>query len=410
MHPGKDIKFSKGEELKDKKIVLCITGSVGCIKSIELARELMRHGGEVFTVMSPWAQKLISPMLFEWATGNPVVTELTGRVEHISLAGEHDERADLVVIYPATGNTIAKIAAGIDDTPVLSVVTSALGAGIPVMVVPAMHSSMYRNPFLKESIEKLKKNKVIVIAPRMEEGKAKIEEPQIVLEHIIRRLYKKDLKDKKVVITAGPTIEYIDSIRYITNRSSGKMGVHLATESMRRGAAVYLIHGPLTVSPPPGIFTVGVETSEEMLRSVTELLNKEDVDIFISAAAVSDWKPSKVFRGKISSEKPFKIELKPTEKIIDRVKSISPELYMVIFKAEYNLHERELIKKGYERLKRSKADLVVVNPLDKEDSGFQSDFNEVIIIDRRGKERYRGKEKKKEIARIIMDIVSSEIQ
>ncbi len=185
-HPSEDIIGTKGDELKDKKIVLCITGSVAAIKSPELARELMRHGAQVFPVMTKTAQRIIQPDLMEWATGNPVITKLTGKIEHVALGKD----ADLILVAPATANTISKIACGIDDTTVTSVVSVAFGLGKPILLVPAMHESMYRHPILIQNIEKLRSLQCEFIGPEIEEGKAKIVSVEQTVKAVINRLSK----------------------------------------------------------------------------------------------------------------------------------------------------------------------------------------------------------------------------
>jgi phosphopantothenoylcysteine decarboxylase/phosphopantothenate--cysteine ligase len=183
-HPSKDIIGSKSNILKGRKIALCVTGSVAAIKCPEIARELMRQGAEVYVVMSSMAQKIIHPYLMEWATGNPVVTELTGKIEHVALAGEGVGKVDLVLVAPATANTISKIACGIDDTPATTVVSTALGSGIPVMVVPAMHESLYRHPVVTENIRKLQSLGIEFVGPRVEGGKARIAETKEIVEAV----------------------------------------------------------------------------------------------------------------------------------------------------------------------------------------------------------------------------------
>ncbi len=407
MHPSKDIIGTKGQELQDKRIALCITGSVGCLRSVDLARGLMRHGAEVFVVMSREAAKLVTPAMLEWATGNPVATELTGKIEHIWLAGEHEESCDLVMVAPATGNSLSKIACGIDDTPVLSTVTSAIGSGIPVMIVPAMHESMYKNPFIIENIEKLKKAGINVIEPVLEEGKAKIATVDTMVEMVIQKLYAKDMQDMTVLITAGPTIEYIDDIRYITNKSSGKMGFALAQDAVRRGAHCILVSGPTNLTPPAGCEYVPVQTTEDMLTAVTSQLKEKNIDIFIGAAAVADWKMERKAKGKLPSSKKFSIELTPTEKIISKVKKLSPATILVAFKAEYGLNEEQLTAKSYERLQQVNADYIVANDVSKANSGFQSDENKIFVINAKGEVLFKGKDSKTTLAKRILDIVRS---
>jgi phosphopantothenoylcysteine decarboxylase/phosphopantothenate--cysteine ligase len=205
-HTSKRIIGTKGDELKGRKIVLCITGSVAAVRSPEIARELMRLGAEVYTVMTPMAQKILHPYMMEWATGNPVVTELTGMIEHVTYAGDHPQRADLVLVAPCTANTLGKAAAAIDDTPVTTVLTTAIGAGIPVIVAPAMHGSMYRHPLVLENIRRLRSIGVEVLMPRFEEDKAKIPGTEMIVEAVVRKLtYKRDLEGRRILITAGPT-------------------------------------------------------------------------------------------------------------------------------------------------------------------------------------------------------------
>ncbi|MEM2897394.1 MAG: bifunctional phosphopantothenoylcysteine decarboxylase/phosphopantothenate--cysteine ligase CoaBC, partial [Candidatus Bathyarchaeia archaeon] len=256
-HPSRDIVGTKGDELKGKRIVLCITGSVAAVESPKIARELMRYGAEVFTVMSDMAQEIIHPYLMEWATGNPVVVKLTGKIEHVSLLN----KADLLLIAPATANTINKIACGIDDTPVTSAISVALGLKKPILILPAMHASMYMHPVLIENIDRLKRLGIEFIEPRIEEGRAKIATLEEVMEAVIAKFTEKDMEGLSVLITAGPTIEHIDPIRILSNRSSGRMGIALAKEAFRRGAKATLIYGPGLIQPPPGIRVIHVETS-----------------------------------------------------------------------------------------------------------------------------------------------------
>lgn len=221
-HPSLDIVGSDGTELAGKKIVLCISGSVAAYKSIELARLLMRHGGDVTCVASKAATDLIQPSYFKWATGNPVITKLTGDLEHIKVADYR--QSDLIVVYPCTANTLGKLANGIDDTPISTVLSVGLGSKIPIIIALAMHQAMYENPAVVSNIEFLK-NKVAFISPKFIEGKAKAAEPEEILDVILQRFGASPvLKGKKVLITAGPTIEYIDPVRVITNQSSGKTG------------------------------------------------------------------------------------------------------------------------------------------------------------------------------------------
>lgn len=410
-HPSKDIVGTKGSELKGKRIVLCITGSVAAVQCSEIARELMRHGAEVFAVMSQMAQKIIHPYLMEWATGNPVVTELTGKIEHVALVGEYPNKADMILVAPATANTVSKIACGIDDTPVTSVVSAAFGLDIPIMIVPAMHESMYRHPIVTDNIKKLQALGVEFIEPRIEEGKAKIAATEEIVEAVIRKLRARDMAGLRVLVTAGPTIEYIDPIRVVTNKSSGKMGIAVAEEAQRRGAQVTLIYGQGAVFPPPSIRVLSAETTKQMYDTVSSELKSTHYDVFIATAAAADFAPDRVFDSKVNSHRTPKVELqlKTTPKIIDDAKKNSPEIFLVAFKAEYKLSDNELVESAYRRLKTSHADLIVANDVGREGVGFQADTNEVFIIDKDKKVIHIPLTSKQEIARKLLDVVSEKI-
>lgn len=406
IHPSKDIMGSKGKELKGKRIVLCITGSVAAVRCPEIARALMRHGAEVFAVMSPMAQRIIHPHLMEWATGNPVVTELTGKIEHVALVGERETRADLVLVAPATANTISKIACGIDDTTVTSVVSTAFGSKIPLIIVPAMHESMYNHPILMENIKKLKNLDIEFVGPRIEEGKAKIADIQEIVDAVLRKLaIKKDYAGLKVLVTAGPTAEYIDPIRIITNKSSGKMGVAIAEEAISRGAEVTLVYGLGTVPPAVGARVIYVETTDQMYETVVSELKTQKYDLVVAAAAAADWKPDRVYRHKVSTHDVgfIELKLKPTPKIVDVVKKLSPETFLIAFRAEYNLPEKQLIESAFERLGKADADMIVVNDVGKEGAGFGTDTNEVFIVDKNKMAIHVPLSPKREVAKKILD-------
>jgi len=382
-HTSKQIIGSRSDEIKGRKIVLCITGSVAAIKSPEIARELMRRGAEVFTVMTPMAQKIIHPYMMEWATGNPVVTELTGQIEHVTYAGDHPDRADLVLVAPSTANTIGKAAAAIDDTPVTTVLATAIGADIPVIIAPAMHGSMYRHPQVMENIRRLRSIGVEVLMPRLEEEKAKIPETREIVEAIVRRLTgERDLQGRRILVTTGPTRAYLDAFRFVTNPSSGKMGVAIAEDALRRGAQVTLVYGPGTAAPPPDADVIRVETTEEMLEAVVRALGEKRHDAAVLAAAASDYGPAERAMVKTPSGKGrWSLELRPLPKIVEQVKRADPSVYLVGFKAEVNVSDETLIERAHERLRSAGMDLIVANDVAREDAGFGTDTNEVFIVD-----------------------------
>ncbi|MFX1466029.1 MAG: bifunctional phosphopantothenoylcysteine decarboxylase/phosphopantothenate--cysteine ligase CoaBC [Promethearchaeota archaeon] len=412
IHPSKDIIGSESNLLKEHKIVLCVTGSVAAFKCPEIARELMRQGAEVHTVMTPMAQKIIHPYLMEWATGNPVVVELTGKIEHILLAGEHLNKADLILVSPATANSISKIACGIDDTPVTTVVSTAFGSRIPIIIVPAMHESMYNHPIVNENVKKIKSLGVEFVGPVFEEGKAKIAETKEIVNAIISKLkIEKDLSGKRIMVTAGPTLESIDPVRVITNKSSGKMGIAIVEEAISRGAEVTLVYGPGTAVPPKRAEIISVETTKQMYDAVLTELKSRKYDIVIAVAAVADWMPEQTYNYKVPTRKTHElvVKLKPTPKIIDMIKKESPHSFLVAFRAEYSLSDEELIQSAYERLQIAEADLIAANDIGREGVGFGYDTNEVFIVDTNRKVVHVPITTKRDIAKNLFDVITEKI-
>ena len=377
-HPSLDIVSSRGTELEGKRIVLCVTGSVAAYKSIELARLLMRHGADVTCVASKAATGLIKPSYFKWATGNDVITKLTGNLEHIKVADY--KRSDLIVVYPCTANTLGKLAHGIDDTPISTVLSVGFGSKIPIIISLAMHQAMYENPAVLRNIEFLKE-KASFINPQFVEGKAKAAEPEEVLDFVLKKYgYSPDLKGKRILLTAGPTIEYIDPIRVITNQSSGQTGVLLAQELISGGAKVTLIYGPGSKSTPKGARVVKVETSREMHEAVRHEM-KRRYDIVILAAAVSDYTVEKPSKNKIKSNaQRITVNLRRVPKIIDEIKKIQKDVFLVGFKAEANMPKKDLVKLSRKKLVESGADIVVANDIG---TRYRKDpsKNNVIIVD-----------------------------
>ena len=370
---------SDGIELSGKKIILCVSGSVAAYKSIELARLFMRHGADVTCVASKAATDLIKPSYFKWATGNEVITKLTGDLEHIKVADY--KQSDLIVVYPCTANTLGKLANGIDDTPISTVLSVGLGSKIPIVIALAMHQAMYENPAVVKNIEFLK-NKVDFISPSFVEGKAKAAEPEEILDNVLQKFGSSPiLKGKRVLITAGPTLEYIDPIRVITNQSTGKTGVLLATEFISAGSKVTLIYGPGTEIPPKGTKVIRVKTSEEMSDALRKEM-RQKLDIVILAAAASDYAPEKPSRTKLNSDLlRIVIKLKRVSKMIDDVKKIQNNVFLVGFKAETNISKRDLIKKAREKMEQSSCDLVIANDIGSKRYLRNPNYNNIFVID-----------------------------
>jgi phosphopantothenoylcysteine decarboxylase/phosphopantothenate--cysteine ligase len=401
--PLKEIKGSRSTRLLGRRVVLCVTGSVASIEVPRLARELMREGADVYPVMSEAAERLVRPEILEWATGNPVVRRLTGRTEHVRLAGEWKGRADVLLIAPCTANTISKIALGIDDTPVTTLASMALGNSIPVVVCPAAHEPMYRNPMVQLNTDRLKQLGVEFVGPKLEEGKAKMAEVGEIVECVVRTLSVKDLSGKKVVVTGGPTVEYLDPVRVITNMSTGKTGVSLAREAWRRGASVKYIFGG-SLRPPDYIPSVRVVTTAEMLDAVLRELEREKCDMFIASAAPSDFRPTKPNDRKIPTRAgSLNVTLVPTPKIVNEVRKRWPGLYMVAFKAETIETEDELEEAARRFMRESGVDMVVANNVSG-GKGFGADTNTVMLVGG-GKTKVIRNETKDVIARSILDRV-----
>jgi phosphopantothenoylcysteine decarboxylase/phosphopantothenate--cysteine ligase len=393
MHPSKDLYCVKSEKLKGKRIVLALTGSIAACETIKLARELIRHGAGVIPVMSEEAQKIMHPNALEFATGNKPIIEVTGKVTYISLCGQRKGRADLLLIAPATANTISKIALGMADTPVTTFATTAIGSKMHVLVVPAMHGSMYQHPQLIENIKRCKQMGIKFIHPMIEEGTAKLAGKEEIVARVIREIGERDLTDKKVLIIGGNTQEAIDSIRVITNRSSGKMAIELTRAAYERGATIELWYGRGTVAPPKWINTTRFETSADLIRLVKQA---SKFDLILDCAAVIDYKPHKI-QGKIPSNKEvLTLKFERLPKIIDLIRRETPNAILVGFKAE----EKELVKSAKEKLKEVGMDFVVANPL----SAFGSEETEIKIINKEGK-IWEAKGKKSELAEVIFDVI-----
>ena len=354
------------------EIVLCVTGSIAAIESIKLARELARHGIKVKCFMSDGACEIIHPYAMEFATGQDVVTKITGNIEHVKYAN-----ADLILVAPATANVISKFAYKIADNPINTLLITAFGYNTPILMVPSMHNSMYKA--VKENIETLKGEGITFVKPKIEEKKAKFPDINDIVLHVLRGISKGDLRGKKVLVSAGSTYEKIDEVRGITNRSSGKMGIEIAKEAFIRGAEVTLIKGRVTVDVPNVFDVIEVEPTSEMHYAVSKLVVKND--IFISAAAVSDFKVKNTDAAKISSDSDITIELERTPKILNEIKEINPNIFLVGFKAVHNLSDEELLNAAKQRMIKSGADLMVANDVAVEGAGFGSDQNQVVLMD-----------------------------
>ena len=319
--------------LSGKTVVLAVTGSIAAVETVKLAHALRRRGATVQAVMTEAAAGIIHPDALAYATARPVVTRITGLVEHVLYCGEGGA-ADLLLIAPSTANTIGKIACGIDDTPVTTFATTALGRGMPVVLAPAMHESMYRHPGVAENLRRLRSWGIEVIDPRIEEGKAKVADNTVVVLHAERAVSGRPLAGKKVLITSGACAEPLDDVRVLTTRSTGRMGRALALEAFRLGADVTVVHA----GSFPCIRNIRVTTAAEMREAVLSGCRNEGVDVYVSAAAISDFAPERR-EGKIPSGSPRTVRLNPLPKIIDEVMAACRPV-TVAFKLGWHEEER----------------------------------------------------------------------
>jgi phosphopantothenoylcysteine decarboxylase/phosphopantothenate--cysteine ligase len=397
MHPAAEIRGIKSNMLSNKRIVLCVTGSIASVETVKLARELIRHGAEVFPVMTPSATKIIHPDALWFATGNVPVVELTGDTEHVSFCGKINDPVDLLLISPSTANTISKIAHGIDDTAVTTFATTAIGSGVPIIIVPAMHLSMYDHKIVQDNIEICKKLKINFIGPKIIKNKAKIAEIDEIVANIIKIIGKRDLNGERCLIIGGPTIEPIDDVRVITNRSSGITAVELAKNAFFRGADVELWFGSAKEPSPVYITTLNFDS----INDIISLLENRDIkafDIIVLCAALSDYLPMKV-KGKISSEKEkIEIQLFKAPKIISRLRSLAPSSKIVGFKLEYK--KEKINKSCFELLKKNNLDFVIGNTV----QSIESDKTEIWIVDKND-QIFHKKGSKPEISDFIFHVI-----
>jgi phosphopantothenoylcysteine decarboxylase / phosphopantothenate---cysteine ligase len=299
--------------LEGKLVILAVTGSIAAVETVKLAHALRRRGAEVQAVMSDAACGIVHPDALTYATGRPAITRITGMVEHVLYCGEGGA-GDLLLIAPCTANTIGKIAGAIDDTPVTTFATTALGRGMPVVVVPAMHESMYRHPGVVENLRRLSAWGIDVVDPVIEEGRAKIAANETIVLHAERALLSGPLAGRRVLITSGPNAEPIDDVRVMTTRSSGRMGRELALSAYRLGAGVTVVHADTF----PCVRNVHASDAAGMRAAVHRIFEDEGADIYISAAAISDFAPRRMI-GKMRSGEKQALALDPLPKLLDEV-------------------------------------------------------------------------------------------
>lgn len=388
--------------LKDKKIVLGITGGIAAYKAATLTREFVKRGATVTVIMTPNATRFITPLTLQTLSGNPVYTDmfsLSGDwdIHHISLA----QTADIVVIAPATYNIIGKIVSGIADD---LLTTTVAATKAPVLLCPAMNVNMYDNPILQSNIDRLSALGYLFMDAGSGElacktdGAGRLPDPVAIAEEVEAILTKKDLTGQRILITAGPTREPFDPVRYISNHSSGKMGYALATMARRRGGDVTLVSGPVSLPVPAGVRFIGVSSASEMRDAVMEQVT--EATVIIKAAAVADYRPSSASDSKIKKgDGHLDISLERTPDIISEVGRMKGDRILVGFAME----TEDLVKNARAKMKAKGMDLIVANELGVPGSGFQHDTNIVKIIDTAGTIEELPLMDKKDVADRILD-------
>ncbi len=383
--------------LKDRKILLGVTGSIAAYKAVDIARRLKDHGAAVSVVLTEAASRFITPYTFEAVTGNKVFTDLfKDPFSHIELT----RNADLFILAPATANTISKLSCGIADNLISNLWLTYEG---PSLVAPAMNFRMYRSPSVEKNIKELKKNGVVFIGPDSgslacgEEGPGRMVDVSVIVEAAISALTVKDLSGRNILVTAGPTVEPIDPVRFISNRSSGRMGYAVARAAIRRGADVTLISGPAHLPAPAEAAMILVNSASEMEKAVLKHLPK--AHSVIMTAAVADFTPSEKAKVKLRKGQLTTLELKKNNDIIKKVGQKKGKRLLVGFAAETGKD----IDSAKGKLNEKNLDLIVLNDVTKKGAGFDVDTNIVTIIDKNSRIDEYPLMSKLDVANIILD-------
>lgn len=396
-------------------ILLGVTGGIAAVKVPDLISQLLGHQYNVEVIMTPSAARIVSPEEIKNFTGravhinlfddefNPEKIRKNRQVEHINLA----DRADLFVIVPASANTIAKLAHGMADD---YLTTTVLAATCPVVVCPSMNVHMWKHPATQKNIQELRKLGYHIMGPDSGmlacgyEGEGRLIDIELLTQSILAfTSLTKPLTGRKVLVTAGGTIEPIDDVRVITNKSSGKMGVAIAEAAKLAGADVLLLRSHTSVTPRLAVDEMVFDTADSLEKLMRTYC--PSYDICIHAAAVSDFSVKNIHTGKTSSDKPLALELEPRKKILESIKTYNPHIFLVAFKAELGVSDETLVRLAQERLGNAHADLIIANDVGRAGVGFQSDENEVFVIDTKGKVVHLPSAPKSVIARQIIELL-----
>lgn len=394
--------------LKGKKVVLGVSGGIAAYKACMLTSRLVQSGAEVKVIMTEGAVKFVSPLTFQALSRNPVYTDTFDekdpeRIAHIDLA----DWADLFLLAPATANLIGKLANGIADD---MLTTTLLATQAEVYIAPAMNVHMYDHPAVIENMKRLDQFGYKFIEPGSGYlacgyvGKGRLEEPESIIEVLENNhLTEEPLEGMKILISAGPTVESVDPVRYFTNHSSGKMGFAIAEEAALMGAEVTLVAGPVHLPTPKGIHRIDVVSALEMYEEMTKHFTAKD--IVIKAAAVADYRPVTTYDEKIKKDdEVMKIEMERTKDILRQLGSEKTSQYLVGFAAETNDH----IEHGRKKLKKKNLDAIVINNIKTPGAGFNVDTNEVMFISRKGMEKELPLQSKRDIARHLLELIEKD--
>ena len=394
--------------LKDKQVIIGVTGGIAVYKAVELLRLLTKSGADVHIIMTKAAQEFVRPLTFQTLSANPVYTDLFSliseqQIGHISLA----DRTDLVIIAPATANIVGKLACGIADD---MLTTTVMATKAKVLIAPAMNVNMYNNPIYRDNEERLRSLGYLFVAPETGElacgwvGQGKLAAPETILEAACAALTPKTLNGKTILVTAGPTREEIDPVRYISNHSSGKMGYALASAAQRRGARVILISGPVNLAAPPGVELLKIETAAEMRDMV--MAKVKECAVVIKAAAVADYRPAEQKKIKIKKKADeLALRLVKNPDILAELGQMKKRPFLVGFAAETNSLEANAARK----IEEKNLDIIVANDVSQPDAGFNVDTNRAKIFFRDGRHMAYPLMSKNELAAVILNHITAAI-